>query len=70
MNAIDMTPEQVRALDTDTLVEAIAQMLYEHAQYMQDAEDEAVDEDQQERYNIKMDTYCAAAEYVRAMIRD
>jgi hypothetical protein len=65
-----MTAVEVRALSTDDLVEAIAQMLYDHAQYASDAEDKAVTEAIKDRYNTKMQTYCGAAEHVRNILRD
>ena len=69
-NLVNMTADQVRALDTDTLVEAIAQMLYDHAQYAQDAEDSAITQPIKQRYREKSLTYCGAAEHVRGILRN
>lgn len=66
----NMTAAEVRALDTDTLIEALAQMLYNHAQWASDSEDAAVTEPIKQRYYEQSLTYCGAAEHVRAVLRD
>jgi hypothetical protein len=70
IDLVNMPAAEVRNLEVETLVEGIAQMLYEYAQRAQDAEDEAITDAIKDRYNTKMQTYCAAAEHVRATLRD
>lgn len=69
MKIQDMTPEQVRAMQADELIEAIAQMLYDLAGYASDSEDAAVTEAVQNQYRTESLTYCGAAEHVRNLVR-
>lgn len=67
---IDMTPEQVRALGADELIEEIAQMFYDRGEIAQDAETDAITQLIKDQYHAKALTYFAAAEHVRNLVRE
>ena len=49
------------------LIEEVAQMLYDKAEHMTKNEDEARTEYTRNLFEARVNTYCAAAEYVRQM---
>lgn len=63
-------PSELRAMSTDELIEAVAQMLYTRAEFASRNEDDAVTPAIKDQYRVTSMTYCAAAENVRAMLRD
>lgn len=72
-NFIDMTPEQVREMSTDDLVEAIAQKLYDQAQYARnraDQSDQAGNSESVQLWERECQAFCAAAEHVRDVLRN
>jgi len=69
---INMTPEQVREMDVDALVEAIAQKLYDQAQYASnraDQSDQAGNIEGVQLWERECQAFCAAAEHVRDVLR-
>lgn len=67
---VNMTADQVRAMNTDELIEAIAQMLYDKAEYAGRSSDTAINSEIAKMYEGEEAALCAAAEYVRALLRD